>query len=431
MKSILKYIFILFILPIQAQHFMLDSVQEATSGMIQMDKNVLQFADDAPHLNYFFSQLDSVFSGEKKKLHIFHIGGSHIQADFYSNKIRTYLQNMNSVSMSQRGFVFPYHLAHTNNPLNYRVEANKEKWKGYRCSRRDSVPWGLAGVTAAFQGKIDTIFIKSNHKNYTREEYCFNSLKVFYNTWNSNYKLTVLDNALLESETNDSILKYKQYNFYSALDSIAVKIEKIDTLQQEPFYLMGLEFGNAQPGIEYTSIGANGASFKSYGRCAFFEEQLAMYKPDLFIVSVGTNDGYMPADKFKPEEFRKRYENFIQMVQRVNPQCAMILTVPNDDYYRKRYPNKNTRLQRDIMLELAQKYQLAVWDLYGIMGGLGSSNNWYKNGLMPRDRIHFTITGYSVKADLFLEAFVTQWEKVTNRPETSLLTYFKTLDEQN
>ena len=96
MKSILKYIFILFILPIQAQHFMLDSVQEATSGMIQMDKNVLQFADDAPHLNYFFSQLDSVFSGEKKKLHIFHIGGSHIQADFYSNKIRTYLQNMNS-----------------------------------------------------------------------------------------------------------------------------------------------------------------------------------------------------------------------------------------------------------------------------------------------------------------------------------------------
>lgn len=52
-------------------------------------------------------------------------------------------------------------------------------------------------------------------------------------------------------------------------------------------------------------------------------------------------------------------------------------------------------------------YQCPVWDLYGIMGELGSSKTWFLNGLMQSDMVHFTPQGYHFKANLFEDA----WEK--------------------
>jgi lysophospholipase L1-like esterase len=154
---------------------------------------------------------------------------------------------------------------------------------------------------------------------------------------------------------------------------------------------------------------------------------LGLYKPDLFIISIGTNDAYMPKADFKPEEFRANYEAFIQMIQRINPNCAILLTVPNDDYYQRKRANPNTAIQEQIILELAEKHKMACWDFYAVMGGLGSSNKWYKNKLMPKDRIHFTSLGYSIKGDLLLKALVDAWAKSTGRDSETLLNDFKTL----
>ncbi len=414
-----------------AQEYVLDrdTIQEKYGHLINMEANTLKFADDSPYFKTFFSKMDSMYEGKKEKLHIFHIGGSHIQADIYSNKIRTYLQNMNEISTSQRGFVFPYHLAQTNNPSNYRVEADRERWEGFRCSdNRDTIAWGLSGVTAVFRDTLDTIRIKSNHRNYTKKPYCFNKLRVFYNTWKDDYTFKIIDSTLVVSDTINTEAHYREFEFVTDAGEVEIELKLRDSTITDPeFLLMGLELMNDDPGIEYTSIGANGAKFKSFARCTFFEQQLALYKPDLFIISIGTNDAYTP--RFKSETFRKRYEDFIQMIQRINPNCAILLTVPNDSYYRRRRPNKNTATQEKIILELAQKYKMAVWDFYEVMGGLGSSQNWYESELMPKDRIHFTFLGYSIKADLFLNAFLRQWETVANKPEECLLTHFKTLNE--
>ncbi|HIE15346.1 MAG TPA: hypothetical protein EYP69_00300, partial [Bacteroidales bacterium] len=60
--------------------------------------------------------------------------------------------------------------------------------------------------------------------------------------------------------------------------------------------------------------------------------------------------------------------------------------------------------------EVAKKYNLAVWNLYKIMGGFNSSQKWYLMNLMKRDRIHFTRKGYELKGDLFFSAFLKAWE---------------------
>lgn len=414
-----------------AQKYILDSVKTVHQNLINLEANRLKFASESPYFNAFFKQLDSVYEGKKDNLHIFHIGGSHIQADIYSNKLRTYLQNSNEVSMGQRGFVFPYHLAHTNNPVNYRITATKDKWQGYRCSvTKDSVTWGLSGVTAAFRGVSDTVHIQANYKNYTKQPYTFNKLRVFYNSWKEDYHLTLMNDLQLISDTINYDAMYREFQFDTAIEELSFCLQLKDTTTVAPeFLFMGLELMNDNPGIQYTSIGVNGASFAFYNRSAYFEQQLQLYKPDLFIISIGTNDAYMPKAEFKPEKFRMYYEAFIQMIQRANPDCAILLTVPNDSYYQRKIPNPNTATQQQIINELAVKYQMAVWDFYDIMGGLGSSNKWYKQKLMPRDRIHFTNLGYHIKADLLLTALIESWATAANRDKDTLLNYYKTLDE--
>ncbi len=431
MKQILIILTFIFTLNLSAQRYVLDSVKPSIETLINYEGNTFKMASQSPAFNQFFAKLDSIYDGKKEKLHIFHIGGSHIQADIYSNKIRTYLQNTNEVSQGQRGFVFPYHLAHTNNPTNYRIEATKDLWQGYRCSiRKDSIAWGLAGVTAVFRIYEDTIHIKSNYKNYTKKPYEFNKLRVFYNTWKNDYDLSILNPDLLVSDTLNLNKMYREYRFNTSVDSVAMRVHLKDTTIVNPeFALMGIEYMNDNPGVEYTSIGVNGASFDYYQRAVYFEKQLELYKPDLFIISIGTNDAYMPKSKFDAEKFRANYDAFIQMIQRVNPECAILLTVPNDDYYRRKYQNPNTAIQQQIIMELARKYYMAVWDFYEIMGGLGSSNKWYKNKLMPRDRIHFTYLGYSIKADLFMDALIDAWSNSTKRDKEELLNHYHTLNE--
>ena len=415
---------------LSAQRYILDSVMPTHGDLFNLEANRLKFASESPYFNAFFNRLDSIYEGKKGKLHIFHIGGSHIQADIYSNKLRTYLQNTNAVSMGQRGFVFPFHLARTNNPTNYRITATKEKWQGYRCSVRDSIAWGLSGVTGAFRDHTDTIHIKANYKNYTKQPYKFDKLRLFYNTWKDDYQLTFLDSSLVVSDTINNEAFYREYRFKTSLDSIALRLQLKDTTIVAPeFLFMGAELMNNNPGIEYTSIGVNGSSFAFYNRSAYFEQQLKLYKPDLFIISIGTNDAYMPKADFDAEKFRLYYEAFIQMIQRVNPDCAILLTVPNDSYYQRKIPNPNTATQQQIIEEIAIKYKMAVWDFYEIMGGLGSSNKWYKQKLMPRDRIHFNNLGYQIKADLLLNALIKSWARATNREPESLLNHYTTLNE--
>jgi lysophospholipase L1-like esterase len=72
----------------------------------------------------------------------------------------------------------------------------------------------------------------------------------------------------------------------------------------------------------------------------------------------------------------------------------------------KKYPNRNTQRQREVIMQLAAQYQMAIWDFYGIMGELGSSKTWKNSGLMQADYVHFTGTGYHLKGNLLIEAFM-------------------------
>ena len=394
-----------------AQKYLLDSIRPSLGHLIKEEYNVLQYADSSANFNKFLVNLDSIYKGKQNSLQIIHIGGSHIQADAYSNKIREYLRNNSPFNESPRGLIFPYRLAGTNNPGNYSVSGNKEKWQRYRSAvKSDSATWGLTGINVTLIADSDTLVIKANHKNNVLKPYYFDKIRLFTDADPSAYCVRLTDSLVrITSDTVLSDFAIREYVLSDTMQTASLIISYSDSIVDRGFNLMGIELQNSMPGVQYTSIGVNGASFESFARCGLFYKQLSLYKPDLFIVSIGTNDAY--TTDFKADKYRDYYKSLLDSVLKINPECALLLTVPNDSYYRRKYPNRNTSIQQEIIHKLAAEYNAAVWDFYAIMGGLGSSQRWYNNKLMPRDRIHFTPLGYSIKADLLLTALASQWEK--------------------
>ncbi|GAA4111762.1 GDSL-type esterase/lipase family protein [Aquimarina addita] len=387
---------------------LLDSIQ-SRYPFINWKANEIKFAEDAPSFKKLYQKLDAIANGEEEDVHIFHIGGSHIQADIYSNRLRTYLQHMNATAKGQRGFVYPFKLAGTNNPSNYSITADGA-WKGYRCSiKKDSVAWGLAGISAVFKDSVSNISVKANHRGYDQQQYDFNRIRVFYDDWSTDYEISFKEASLIADIIVNKEAHYIEYALTKTVKEIDFCVKRMTDAPESEFLMMGLELMNDNHGVEYTSIGVNGASFNFYNRCRYFNDQLMLYTPDLFIVSVGTNDAYHP--DFDPEAYEMFYEKLMMDVQKANPDCAILLTVPNDSYYKRKTPNPRTRVMQKIIYKLAKKHHMAVWDFYEIMGGFNSSMDWYKHKLMPSDRIHFKQLGYRIKADLLLQALANSWEQ--------------------
>jgi lysophospholipase L1-like esterase len=408
------------------QEYTITDSLEKQYGFINWDINKIKHKDSAVAFKKLYQKLDNIYKNKEENLHVFHIGGSHIQADFYSNRLRHYLQNMSDNAKGQRGFIYPYRMAKTNNPLNYKVTFDGD-WKGYRCSRNDSVAWGLSGVSAKFKDSISNITIKVNHRNYSENTYNFNKLRVFYDEWSDDYDVTIANDSLVISQARNSDAHYIEFTLSSTVNELDICVRKTTNITGSEFLMMGLELMNDNSGIEYTTIGVNGASFAFYNRAAYFEQQLLLYKPDLFIISIGTNDTYTL--HFDAEQYKTYYEQLILSIQKANPDCAILLTVPNDSYYKKQFANPNTKVAAQVIYELSDKYNMAVWDFYEIMGGYVSSQKWYHNQLMPKDRIHFTRKGYDIKADLLLQALVHAWEQEMNYEPNSILNQITKRDD--
>ena len=56
--------------------------------------------------------------------------------------------------------------------------------------------------------------------------------------------------------------------------------------------------------------------------------------------------------------------------------------------------------------EIAAWFDAPLWDLYDIMGGFGSMQDWTGAGLGQSDKIHFTPEGYRLLGDLLFNAIM-------------------------
>lgn len=429
-------------------------------------------------LGSFFQKLDDLSEGKVRQVRIVHIGDSHVQADYWTGRLRYLFQER--YGNAGRGFVFPYRLADSNEPRDLRSHSNIS-WD-YRKSlfQNAGIPIGLAGMAIRTQ-QPNFLFEVALKGGYFPDDPRFDKVTLFFQQGSNYQDLSV--GYFLPGVTPAPVItpvKPKKYHTVKSGDNLydlsrrygcsvkdlqrwngmrgtMLKIGKklvvsssgyvsapamtshpfaqististhtpvtgpghavcyLDTLMQSVVLkgvarqekaneacLFGLTLENsAQNGVLYHSIGVNGATFAHYNAADYFWQQLPVLKPDLIIVSLGTNESVgKPSDSLRIQE---DIRIFMDKLNNSAPETPVLVTTNPDILKRKRYPNPYGAIIRRSLLREADSRYLATWDLYGLMGGLGSIKSWRKEGLTAGDFVHFSQSGYELQANLLFDA---------------------------
>lgn len=365
---------------------------------IEYNLNHLYFSKDSSAFLNFYQKLDSFSAKKKKQISIAHIGGSHVQGGTWSN---TFMSELNNQFKPAGGgyFVFPYKLAKTNSPP-YATSFSNGNWRKCRCVGKDfCLPLGMCGMSITSNDSANFFGVAlTKRANFT----AFNTIKVYHN-FNTSFDFTVSPRNQIQAVRIDKKeLGYTQFDLDKPIDSLSFDFIRKDTLEKD-FILYGFSLeSNLANGIYLAALGANGASSESFLKCTFFSEQLKTVNPDLVIISLGVND--TQAKDFDKSEYIEHYDSLIRVLKQVNPNVAILLTTTTDNFIRRRTANKRTVKTKDAMFELMDKHNVAVWDLYSVMGGLKSMLKWQKVGLAAKDRVHFSPKGYIVLGKLMYDA---------------------------
>ena len=396
------------------EFYAIDTALHSKYPFINFAQNNFTFYSERnPNWDNLYLNMRKMVNAKDRKLNFYHIGGSHLQADIYTHDIRTKLQTTWSDIPGERGFLFPFDLAKSNNPANYEFSSSNN-WKSFRSVGKEKcdLNYGLLGAIVSCADSVVDLHFRYDH---TDVKPVFSKIRIFHNKGIFPYSFDFgQSQTCIEEIRHNTDVGYTDVFFAHSVDSFDVKISR-SIPEKFDMQISGIQLTNQLPGISYTSIGVNGAALYTYLECGNFEEQLKQSQPDFFAFSVGTNDGNVPFDKFDPLIYKANLEKMMKMVLAANPNCAILLTVPNDSYYLKKQLNRNIERQREVIKELAVQYQCPVWDLYGLMGELGSSKTWEDAGLMKPDKVHFTAIGYHLKGDLYFDAFMKWLEQMDHQ----------------
>ena len=383
--------------------FAQEAQKQKTYSFINYDKNFV-YQPSQKTLLPFFQQIDSLILRGDRQINIVQIGDSHIQAGFFPNIVRNKIQSMQFFGSGGRGFIFPYKIAKTNNPWNYRINYTGE-WEYCRNVQRSvACNCGLSGITVTTNDTSSTISIKPNIDS-ADAFYTTTRLRIFYKKSSKSFVIKVIN------EVPDQVVEHELYTefiFKQEVDSIEIALEKIDE-GQDHFELHGFSLETDYPGVVYSSTGVNGADLSAFLRCDALVPQLQTLNPNLIIISLGANDAYHSV--FNVEEFKKNYRLLISHIKKGMPEASILLTTPGDGYRKRRYYNYNYLKAKDAIFDIAKSEQVAVWDFYTVMGGPNSIYQWYKSGLAQGDKLHLTLPGYKLQGELFFEAILNTYYK--------------------
>lgn len=414
----------------------------------------------------FFNKLHQLENGQRHKVRIAHIGDSHIQADFLTGQLRSRFQQ--EFGDGGRGLTFPYDLAGTNGPSDYRFTSSTS-WQSKRNIHPDRpMKIGVSGITIGTED--DNYFLQLKMKNNCQ----FDSLQLFHNGPGKNpFTLFTMKN----DELLDEMMKVKTEKFHKiksgeTLSGIAVKygvrtgdLRKWNNLRGDLIYagktlkvqieeqvkkpvdeenlirhtaassysssvyasslsrsadhliikydgpsgheINGLYLENRDTGIVYSMSGVNGAKFEHYNKSKNFQSQFRELNSDLVIIALGTNES-LDRD-YDSLRLATQFNSFVDSILAQCPQ-ASILTCLNPDTYLRKRKNPNATRINQILKSVCEERKFAFFNTFDVMGGSGGMYRWNRAGLAARDMVHFKVDGYYFLGDLIFFSILEAYE---------------------
>jgi lysophospholipase L1-like esterase len=356
--------------------------------------NRIDFAAD---LNFGerFSGLITMASKGAKPIRILHIGDSHIQADIFTGETRRLLSWWLSDSAISRGFTFPYRIAGSNGPADFRETATG-LWTNQRVTT-NGIPdrMGVAGIVLnSLSGESSINF---RLKNINGANQLVDQIRVYIDGLHSPSEITIPLASM--DELREGVASFK---FDCPTDSFSIILNGQTVSNGIRFY--GLELVNSSSRVLYHSAGLNGASVSSYLLSENLYDQVVAINPQVIILSLGTNDAFN--DAFKPSIFSQNLRELVKKITYAMPSAIVILTTPGDHYIRKHHPNERLMQASSEIVQIAAEMGCGVWDFYSLMGGKGSMKQWLRHGLSAPDMIHLSEKGYKLQGEMLFRALV-------------------------
>ena len=341
----------------------------------------------------FKQKITSLKSGKIQKIRILHIGDSHIQPDNLSGIVRKNFQS--TYGNGGRGLVFPYTLAKTNGPKDFSATSASSWNNHWIINYPHKFKIGLPGIgikSTLDSGNITFNFIKDSLKSPFTNGFIIYSFQA-----EKNGHISV--SPSFKKNSNQLMFDTLHFDFKSPQTKLDIKFTGSKLLFHSSY------FENEQPGIVYNAAGVAGARYRDFLSNEFFTKQLPYFQPDMLILSLGTNESYDPT--FTTEGFRSRVDSMFTMIQSKLPNCAVIITLPSENYRIKNsIPIVNDRIEiiSDILRKESTRFGYSIWDLKKAMGGDGSMLQWKEAGLVNKDYLHFLRKGYNLQGKLLFEA---------------------------
>lgn len=408
------------------------------------------------HKEYLHTFYDSL---NKKSAVILHIGDSHIQANLLTGRLRELFQN--KYGNAGRGIVFPLELAKTNAHSDIRFSSNVY-WERNRIIDSINSKVGIAGATILT--KEPDFYIKLNN----HDDLDISEIKIIgeglaklqfgiptagVNTTlgiNKGYYIVKKGNTLnkIAKDFNVSVTNIKRWNnlkndniligqklrvnrvventakldlsnfrlispIVKSNKEIKIKInenfknlyiisQKEDSNIDSFTKIDGIFLSNNKQGVVYHSIGINGAKYIDYNKSDLFFKELEYIHPDLIIVSLGTNEAF--DKKYIAEDFYSDADFFLKKVKKITGCDNILITTPPSSLINRSKPNPKLKLFTQDLIDIANKNNYAIWNLYNIMGKEKGMINWYSKGFAKKDKIHFIKKGYLLQAKSLFKA---------------------------
>jgi hypothetical protein len=355
---------------------------------------------------------------DKQKVHIMHLGDSHIQMGYFSERLR---QKMDSLYIiNDFGATFPYQLA-KHNTFYTRSKVHVGKWTwGSILNDKTSIKSGFSGFWVNTLDTFASMQFSLRQQDAAKEN--FTNVSIFfklddlgtislkaYNMKDSSIKISPFSS--IETEFNGINGRWRKIDVQFSEEVSRLQIEINNPIPVIGFTLFGLSLQNSEnSGLMYTACGVGGAQFKHFAQNSVFAlEQIKQLSPNLIIFSYGSNESYYSA--FKEEIYEQMLHNLVQDIRKQMPHVSILFTGPPDTRSHNIYP-RNANAIAQVLTRVAKTENCAFWDLRAQMGGENSIYPWLQKGLAAKDLLHFTKKGYYLQAEWLSDAINNAYELV-------------------
>ncbi|MFB6375811.1 MAG: SGNH/GDSL hydrolase family protein [Bradymonadaceae bacterium] len=407
-------------------------------------------------LDALFRKFDRAEASQKQqRVSILHVGDSHTASDTITGRIRVLFQD--KFGSAGRGYTYPGEPWST-----FRQEqttyAMSDHWEGHLGIVRDpSPPFGAGGVrveTAAEGawlergscGIDDAEKSGSSASDESDEETCrygrnFDRYAITYLVRKGGGSFTVSVDGnrptVVETAGNGPSVGV----FERGVEAGPHRI-RIETEGDGPVGLFGIRTRLGDNGIEYHSLGINGATA---GDFASFHPELTRQEiqalgPDLLLFAFGTNEAFnfyrmrqdhsLEAVTEAMADYQFKFRQLLERYRAAAPQAACLVMLPPDVApERDDVPcrKKETVGDREVCLPPtirgwgsvvatqraeARRAGCAVWSQSKAMGGEGRIRLWaaMTPPLARSDGIHLTMDGYDLLAEAFFSDLMRTYE---------------------